>query len=64
MTFAEIKEYASTTVLYFGARVVGVIVLLIVGWLVAGIVAHLLVRTMRKPNIDKTLTRTVSRLAR
>ncbi|HJN64719.1 MAG TPA: mechanosensitive ion channel [Pirellulales bacterium] len=64
MTFAEIKEYASTTVLYFGARVVGVIVLLIVGWLVAGIVAHLLVRTMRKANIDKTLTLFVSRLAR
>lgn len=64
MTVAELKEYASTTLMYFGARVVGVMVLLIVGWLVAGIVARLLGRTMEQANIDKTLTRFVSRLAR
>jgi hypothetical protein len=48
---------------YFGVRVVGVVALLCVGWIVAGLVGRPIGGTMRKTNVDETLTRFVTRLS-
>ena len=64
MTIKEIKEYALMTLMDFGGQIIGVVLLLIVGWIVASFTSRLVRISMRKSGIDETLTGFVSHLAR
>jgi small conductance mechanosensitive channel len=54
----------SDTLVSYGVKVVGVLVVLFVGWIIAGWVARITAKALRKARLDETLTRFISKMVR
>ena len=64
MSYEQIEKNISILIVDFGGQLLGVLVVIFVGWIAAGYVSRLGIGAMRKGKIDDTLTRFCGKLSR
>jgi small conductance mechanosensitive channel len=64
MTWEKFWEVYGQLIVDYGTRIIGVLVLLLIAWIIAGWLSRLVNRTMAKAQVDETLTRFVGHLVR